>query len=77
MANYFRAMVPAMKRHIPDKPTNKQLIALGLSRSYASELVNGHKLPSLAKAQQIEAATGYPVGAWRLAPQTSEASSNA
>lgn len=69
-------MVWAMKRHIPDKPTNKQLIALGLSRSYASELVNGLKLPSLMWARTIEGATGYPAGAWRLKSETSESPSD-
>lgn len=64
-----------MKSNAAAKPTNAQLIALGLSPSYASELVNGRKLPSLAKAQTIEAAYGYPAGAWRLTPTTSESPS--
>lgn len=51
----------------PEKPTNAQLVALGLSKSYASELVNGHKMPSLALAQRLEATLGYPANAWRLA----------
>ena len=48
------------------RPSNSQLTALGLSRSYASELVKGKKLPSLLVAQRIEAALGYPASAWRL-----------
>lgn len=37
---------------------------LGLSRSYAHDLIKGHKTPSLDVAAQIERAFGVPVSAW-------------
>lgn len=49
-----------------DKPTQAELIALGISQPYASELARGKKLPSLRVAQQVEGALGYPAGAWKL-----------
>lgn len=55
-----------MKAHSIEKPTNAQLVALGLSRSYASELVNGKKLPSWATASMIERELGFPMNAWHL-----------
>lgn len=48
------------------KPTQKQLIELGLSQSYASELTNGRKMPSLRVALKIQHKLGYPVTAWRV-----------
>ena len=37
---------------------------LGLSRSYAHELIKGQKTPSLVVAAQIEREFGVPVAAW-------------
>ncbi len=49
------------------KPSYQALLAVGgISQPYASELAAGKKIPSLTVAQRIEAATGYPAGAWRL-----------
>lgn len=48
------------------RPSHRDLRALGLSQAYASELAAGKKIPSLATAQRIEGALGYPAGAWRL-----------
>ena len=52
------------------KPTGRQLMQLGLSQSYASELANGHKLPSLRTAQMIEECLGYPANRWALREST-------
>ena len=49
-----------------EKPTHRELKALGVPSGYASELANGKKTPSLKLAQRIEAALGYPASAWRL-----------
>ncbi len=59
---------PPRKRKQPTngRPSNAQLIALGLSKSYASELVNGKKLPSLGTALKIQSAFGYPVTEWKV-----------
>jgi len=57
-----------MRTKTPEKPTNAQLVAMGLSKSYASELLAGKKLPSLHVALRIQAELGYPVTEWRLAP---------
>lgn len=48
------------------KPTQKQLCEIGLSQSYASELLNGKKLPSLRVATLIASKLGYPVTAWKV-----------
>lgn len=37
---------------------------LGLSVSYASELANGRRLPSLTLATRIEAEMGIPASTW-------------
>lgn len=37
---------------------------LGISRSYAFELIKGHKTPSLEVAAKIEREFGVPVSAW-------------
>lgn len=49
----------------PAKPSAKILIALGLSQSYVSELLNEKKRPSLETALLIQEHTGYPVTAWK------------
>lgn len=48
------------------KPTMRELMDLGVSQPYSSELAAGKKLPSLKLAQKVEDALGYPAGAWRL-----------
>ena len=56
-----------MDQRTVERPTQKQLIELGLSQSYASELLAGKKLPSLRVALKIQARLGYPVTEWRVA----------
>lgn len=58
-------LIRTMKQRT-DRPTHRELRALGISSGFASELAAGKKLPSLPTAQRIEAATGYPASAWRL-----------
>ncbi len=55
-----------MTTRTASKPTQAKLKTLGLSQAYASELAAGKKTPSLRVAQMIEAATGYPAGAWQI-----------
>lgn len=38
--------------------------AAGVTVPYASQLLNGHRQPSLALALRIEASLGVPVTAW-------------
>ena len=59
-------MLGTMDQKTVEKPTQKQLIELGLSQSYASELLNARKLPSLRVALKIQHALGYPVTEWKV-----------
>lgn len=43
---------------------SRHLVAIGYSQSMASEMVNGHKKPSLSKAAEIEKRFGIPAAAW-------------
>lgn len=40
------------------------LISVGYSQPMASEMVNGHKKPSLMKAAEIEKKFGIPAASW-------------
>lgn len=51
-----RCMVPA--------PTISELIANGVSRGYAYELLRGDKVPSLALAVSLEKSLGVPPRWW-------------
>jgi plasmid maintenance system antidote protein VapI len=53
------------KRSISDLQTS-DLTALGLSRSYAFELIKGTRKPSLEVAVRIEQALGIPASSWLL-----------
>lgn len=50
----------------PERPTQKQLREIGISQAYASELLAGKKVPSLAMAHRICVAFGYPAHEWLL-----------
>lgn len=43
---------------------SRKLRSLGLSKSYASELANGRRLPSLLLARRIETELGIPMNSW-------------
>ena len=54
-----------MKRR-KSKPTQAQLKAIGISQSFASEILRGKKLPSLTMAVRIQKELGYPVTSWEV-----------
>lgn len=54
-----------MKAKQVERPTQRQLRELGLSQSYASELLSGKKQPSLRTAMLIQTKLGYPVDRWQ------------
>lgn len=47
-------------------PTQAELVSIGVSQSYASELLAGKKTPSLKLAVRIFQRLGFPVTAWPL-----------
>ena len=55
-----------MSQKTIQRPTQKQLIELGLSQSYASEILAGKKTPSLKLAKLIQDALGYPALEWMV-----------
>jgi transcriptional regulator with XRE-family HTH domain len=55
-----------MKHATHTPPTQKQLIQVGMSQSFASQLLAGKKMPSMTMAHRIEKATGFPVHAWLM-----------
>ena len=65
---FFRALSPPMTNPaqcpVIQKPRVTDLIRIGVSPGYASEILAGKKTPSLAMAKRIAAATGWPVDAW-------------
>jgi antitoxin component HigA of HigAB toxin-antitoxin module len=52
------------KRSISDLKASELQSEIGLSRSYASELLNGKRRPSLDIAVKIERRFGVPAAAW-------------
>lgn len=48
----------------------RRLIAIGVSRPYASQLARGLRTPSLALAQRIERSLGIPASSWVPARET-------
>ena len=62
--SFFPLSSLVMKHAIPDPPTQKQLIEVGMSQSFASQILAGKKTPSMRMAHKIERATGFPVHGW-------------
>jgi transcriptional regulator with XRE-family HTH domain len=51
----------------PQLALARQLVRIGLSPSYASELANGQRSPSLKLAAKIERELSIPVASWLTA----------